>query len=378
MSLYKWMVGIVLTILMITVLAASTILFAARDFQYGLREVVPNGLVEVNRVLEIEGEIASLEARANAPRGEQLALEQQVAGFDERLTQADEGINQARGEIAAALAGVEANAGIQTAPGEINGGTLQARASALSARTGLAAADQQTLATVSGRITQLIEQEGARDLAYVERGTVATQAENLARRVNEERSGIYALQASVAPSEAAYQRVRGEVLALKNLSPWGISAYLAQGHPALLSTILVLLMGALGALLYLFPAYLNRPQPVKLEEVFVRVIFGMCAALAFYVLANATVAGFSMGASVELASTAATLNPFTVSLIGIVAGVLAEDIAAWVRDRGRGVFTSGSGGYSASPPPPPAQSYDDTSSGSGGGGGGLVNNEALR
>lgn len=377
MSIYKWAVGILLTVLMIGVLAASTILFSARDFQYGLREVVPNGLVEIDRVLAIEGQITELNGRVSAPRGEQMALAEQVRAFDTRLTEADDAINQQRGELAAAIAGVEANASVQTAPGEVNAATLQARAAALSARTGLSAADQQTLASISGRLTQLAEQESARDLLYVERDGAAQRAENLARQVNEQRSDVFALQATVAPDEATYDRVRGEVLALKNLSPWGISAYLAQGHPALLSTILVLLMGALGALLYLFPAYLNRPQPVKLEEVFVRVIFGMCAALAFYVLANATVAGFALGQGVEQASTASSLNPFTVSLIGIVAGVLAEDIAAWVRDRGRGVFTSGSGAYSAPPPPPPAAqsaSYNDDA----GGGGGLVNNEALR
>ncbi|MGE0595988.1 MAG: hypothetical protein AB7P07_06470 [Hyphomonadaceae bacterium] len=373
MSLYKWLVGIVLTILMVTVLAGSTILFSARDFQFGLREVVPNGLVEVNRILDMQDDIAVLEERIQAPVGEQRALAEQVSSFDDRISEADEAINTTRGEIAAAIAGVEANANVQSALGEVNAATLRARADALAARTGLPAGDQQTLASLSGRIASLQEQEGARDLLYAERASVASQAENLARRVSEERSGILMLQASVAPNEEAYQRVRAEVLALKNLSPWGISAYLAQGHPALLSSILVLLMGALGALLYLFPAYLNRPQPVKLEEVFVRVIFGMCAALAFYVLANATVAGFSMGANVELASTAATLNPFTVSLIGIVAGVLAEDIAAWVRDRGRGVFTSGSGGYTAPPAAAAAASDEDDRAP----GGGLVNNQAI-
>src|SRR5690606_2890894 len=140
-----------------------------------------------------------------------------------------------------------------------------------------------------------------------------------------------------------FTRVRGEAHALAAMSPLGISAFLAQGHPALLSTVLVLLMGALGSLLYLFPAYLNRPQPVTMAEIVVRLIFGMCAALAFYVFANAASAGFSTASSVQQATTSSALNPFTVSLVGIVAGVLSEDIAKWIQDRGRGIFTQGGG-----------------------------------
>lgn len=113
--------------------------------------------------------------------------------------------------------------------------------------------------------------------------------------------------------------------------------------------MLVLLMGALGSLLYLFPAYLNRPQPVTMAEIAVRLIFGMCAALAFYVLTNAAIASFSLGSSAEEGGTSSTLNPFTVSLIGIVAGVMSEDIAKWIQERGRGILTQG--GATPSPEP---------------------------
>jgi hypothetical protein len=152
---------------------------------------------------------------------------------------------------------------------------------------------------------------------------------------------IYALQQEAVGDYRHFARIQGEVAALQTMSPWGVSAFLAQGHPALLSTVLVLLMGALGSLLYLFPAYLNRPAPVTMAEIVVRLIFGMCAALAFYVLANAAIAGFSIASNVTQATTSSALNPFTVSLVGIVAGVLSEDIAKWIQDRGRGIFTQG-------------------------------------
>jgi hypothetical protein len=96
----------------------------------------------------------------------------------------------------------------------------------------------------------------------------------------------------------------------------------------------------------------------------------MCAALAFYVLANATIAGFSIAAQVQQAGTSATLNPFTVSLIGIVAGVLSEDIAKWIQDRGRGIFTQGQIS-------PGAAGAGQTPADAAAPGGGLVNNQAI-
>ncbi len=176
---------------------------------------------------------------------------------------------------------------------------------------------------------------------------------------------IRTLQSEIVSDPTHYERIRNEAKSLQALSVFGVSVYLAQGHPALLSIMLVLLMGMLGSLLYLFPAYLNRPAPVTLGEIFVRLVFGMCSALAVYVLANA-LATFSVSApTAQVTTTSAALNPFTVSLIGIIAGVMSEDIAKWIQDRGRGIFTPGSAAAAAAP-------VENSPTG------GLVNNDALR
>jgi hypothetical protein len=218
-----------------------------------------------------------------------------------------------------------------------------------------------------GQVQQLAAQEENIDDTSAERATLTARQRLVSGQVAESNRRIFALQQSVVPDYEHYGRVRSEAQALQTMSPLGVSAYFAQGHPALLSTTLVLLMGALGALLYLFPAYLNRAEPVTMAEIVVRLIFGMCAALAFYVLANAAIAGFSIGAGVEQATTSSMLNPFTVSLVGIVAGVLSEDIAKWIQDRGRGIFTQGvvSSGATGGGAPQAAPT------------GGLVNNQAI-
>lgn len=174
---------------------------------------------------------------------------------------------------------------------------------------------------------------------------------------------IQTLQTEIVSDPLHYERIRNEAKSLQSLSAFGMTVYLAQGHPALLSILLVLLMGMLGSLLYLFPAYLNRPAPVTMGEIFVRLVFGMCSALALYVLANA-LATFSVSASpTQATTTSASLNPFTVSLIGIIAGVMSEDIAKWIQDRGKGIFTPGGSTV-------PAPEGSPT--------GGLVNNDAIR
>jgi hypothetical protein len=249
---------------------------------------------------------------------------------------------------------------------------LATRVSALAALPGLSAADQQAVAALTTQTQQLAQQEESAGAADAERAALVARQRTISGQVAESNRTIFALQQSVVPNYEFYGRVRGEVSALQNLSPWGVSAFLAQGHPALLSTILVLLMGALGSLLYLFPAYLNRVEPVTMAEIVVRLIFGACAALAFYVLANAALAGFAIGAGVEQSSTtSSTLNPFTVSLVGIVAGVLSEDIAKWIQDRGRGIFQQG--GVPTSPVAAPAAPTASEPAP----GGGLVNNQAI-
>lgn len=349
MTIYKFMVGMVLTVAMVAVLALATLVFSARDFQFGVAQISPstNGLISFTRLEEVESEIARIEQDSQGPRGEHLEIQQQLASLDARIEDSLSSADQARTAIVGAIASIEAHAGAQTgasAAADMSAHGLTQRINALASRSGLAPADQQSVASLRSQAQRLSEQETAIEDTGAQRGELVTRERIVAGQVSESNRRIYALQQSVVPDYEQFERVRGEANALSNLSPFGVSAFLAQGHPALLSTVLVLLMGALGSLLYLFPAYLNRAIPVTMAEVAVRLIFGMCAAMALYVLANAAIASFSLGsAGAQQPGTSATLNPFTVSLFGIVAGVMSEDIAKWIQDRGRGLFTQGGG-----------------------------------
>jgi hypothetical protein len=366
---------VVLAIAMIAVLTLSALVFSSRDFQFGVAQIAPqtNGLVSFRRLAEADAQITQIEAETSGPRGELLEVEQRIAALDNQAATAEATANEARAQIVGGIAQVEDSANVevaQSAAADMSAQALSSRINTLASRPGLSATDQQQVAALSAQVSQLAQQEEAVDATGAERATLAARQRLISGQVAESNGRILALQDSVVPGSDSFGRIRSEAQSLQSLSPLGASAYLAQGHPALLSTILVLLMGALGSLLYLFPAYLNRPAPVTMAEIAVRLIFGMCAALAFYVLANAAIAGFSIGAGVTQATTSSLLNPFTVSLVGIVAGVLSEDIAKWIQDRGRGIFTQGqisSGSVGAAQVPPPEAAPT----------GGLVNNNAL-
>jgi hypothetical protein len=368
MSFHKFAVGVVLALAMVAVLAVSALVFSARDFQYGLGQVAPatNGLIAFDKLREADVQIRRLEAESAAPRGELLEIEQAVAAIDNRITSSEAAANETR---AAMVGSIAVLAPASQAAADLSTPALTQQVAALAAQPGLSPAQQQTVAALTTQAQQLAQQEEALGATDAERAALVARQRTVGGQVAEANRAIFALQASVVPNYEFYGRVRGEVNALTSMSPYGVSAFLAQGHPALLSTMLVLLMGALGSLLYLFPAYLNRAEPVTVAEIVVRLIFGACASLAFYVLANAAIAGFAFGSGAEQATTSSALNPFTVSLIGIVAGVLSEDIAKWIQDRGRGMFQQGASVASIGAAPAPAEPAHQ--------GGGLVNNQAI-
>ncbi|MGD9980859.1 MAG: hypothetical protein AB7H66_05320 [Hyphomonadaceae bacterium] len=372
MTFYKFAVGVVLAVAMVAVLAMTALVFSARDFQFGVAQISPstNGLVSFAQLEAADAQIQQLEAESAGPRGELLEIDQQIAALDTQVQGAESNANEVRAAMVGAIADIETRANVETAQSaaaDMSAQGLSQRVNALAARPGLAPADQQGVAQLRVQVQQLAEQEEAMDDRSAERSALVARQRLVSGQVAEANRRVFALQQTVVPDYEHYTRVRGEAFALRSMSPLGASAFLAQGHPALLSTVLVLLMGALGALLYLFPAYLNRAVPVTMAEIVVRLIFGMCAALAFYVLANAAIAGFSIASSVQQATTSSTLNPFAVSLVGIVAGVMSEDIAKWIQDRGRGIFQQG--GAAASEAYPVASQPAP--------GGGLVNNQAI-
>lgn len=333
MTFYKFIVGFVLTVAMLLVLGASAVLFSVRDFQHGLAEAAPAtlGIVDDAKLASADAAVAVIQRSRTTT--------QLVHGIADL---------ELRGHVSSSTS-VAANTASSA---------LGARLEAAAAQPGLTPEDQASVIIMRDQVAQLaaLQQQAA--------ATPDAAAADAQQKLSAQLLASSAeTQDALLQEYQGYARARTEVAALQRLSPLGIASWLAHSHPTPLSVALVMCMGALGALLYLFPAYLTRPVPVSMAEILVRLIFGAVAAFAFFVIANAGVAAFALSsAQTQAASSSASLNPFTVSLVGIIAGVLAEDIAKWIQDRGRGIFQQGGPGVT--------QAAEQV-------GGGLVNNQAI-
>lgn len=351
MTFHKWFVGAFLTVFMVLALGVNAMLFSARNFQFNLAQMAPstNGVISVNELMAVDHEIRQIQADTAQPRGALIQIEQNIAALDADGAAAQAQMNTARAEIAGEVATIETRVGAPPTQSAslLDAPALADRVSSLAARH-LAPNDQQAVAALSGQVQHLNTLAGTVGERDAQRTTLVAQQRLVGTQVAEADRRIFALKQSVVPNYEQYDIIRSEVVALMNTSPLGIGAALVQTHPTFMSTLLVLLMGALGAILYLFPAYMSRTNPVTFAEIIVRMVFGMCTALAFYIVANATLAGFSFVPGQAAQGSAAMLNPFTVSLIGIIAGVMADDIARWIKNRGSELF----GGQVAAAPPP--------------------------
>jgi hypothetical protein len=360
MTIKKWFVGLVLTVVMMVCLLSSALLFSARDFQFGLAKLEPasNGLIDFKQVMAAHDQIQTIENSIGPQRGELTTVQDRLDEINRGRLEKQAKIDSARTYIANQLTQIEPAA---PATSDLSTQALAQRINALAGRGDLSPDAQSAVGAIKERFNELAALEQDQDQQGSGERDLETRLRQLNAQVGDAISRINAFKLSVVQKPENFDHVFSEVRALKQMSPLGWGATLAQGHPAMLSTFLVWAMGALGAILYLFPAYMSRAEPVLFAEIAVRVIFGMCTALAFYVIANATLAGFSLTPGASQASTAATLNPFTVSLIGIVAGVMADDIARWIKNRGAEVLGASPGTpLSAQAAPAPAAGTDFT------------------
>ncbi len=360
-SVHKWFVGFFLAIVMVAALGINSFLFSARSFQFNLAQVAPrtNGILSIAQLDDIDRQIAQIEADTAQQRGERAQIEQRLATLNSEIEAGQQTISQTVADLAQGVAGLEETLGraegAQPAAA-LDSAQLEVRASALISAPGLPAEQSQTASTIRQTAERLGQLEDSQTARETERRTLQVRQRLVGGQVAESDNRIIALQQTIVDDHTAYNRVRSEADAIRRTSPLGIGSALVGAHPTFMSTLLVLLMGALGAILYLFPAYMSRPNPVTFAEIIVRMIFGMVTALAFYIVANATLAGLSFVPGQSSAANAALLNPFTVGLVGIIAGIMADDIARWIQRRGSEILGGNPmqpGGTSAPAQPAP-------------------------
>lgn len=343
MTFHRWFAGFFLLILMVVALFVNSLLFSARSFQDNLAHIAPKtgGVIKMADLDAVGARIKDIENQTAQPRGELDRLQLKVAAAQKDVSTVEDNIRALEQRVRTRTEELETAVGLtpSAATGAFDPEDIAQRLVRIGGQRGAAApANRETISAVRTDLAKLPELEQALSANKDDLAVVEAERDRASEFVAASTSTILGIQSHY---NGEYERVRNEAQALMASTPFGLGQRLVEMHPTFLSTILVLIMGALGALLYLFPAYLNRENRIFFADIVVRLVFGMVVALAFYIVANASIASLAFMPSSDGSMAGASLNPFSVSLIGIVAGIMADDIASWILKRGRELLGGG-------------------------------------
>lgn len=342
MTIHRWFAGFFLLILMIVALFVNSILFSARSFQDNLVRIAPEtgGVIRIADLDAVEAQVEMLRNQTSEPRGELAQLEIRAAAAKRDADAARSGIAALQARMLTKAAELEAAAELPTAAatGAFDPVDVAQRLDRITAQRAALAATRDGVTELRADLAKLPELEATLAAREDDLARIEADRDRASEFVSTSERTILGLQGQYGND---FTRVRNEARALVASTPFGFGPKLVEMHPTFLSTILVLIMGALGAILYLFPAYLKRENRIFFADIVVRLVFGMVVALAFYIVANATLAGFAFVPGGDTGTAGASLNPFTVSLLGIIAGIMADDIASWILKRGRELLGGG-------------------------------------
>lgn len=339
--IWRIIVGFVLTLAMLATLLACAITFSARSFQHNFAQITGNqtGVVSLSAIARLKLKLDELELR-KAPLQAQLdQLEGERDAYATRYLEAESNARDRAEKLDEALRDLEGRLDVAISGG-LTPERLSARLQTLTQRTGLDGQGQAALQAAAKLLRELNGFNSEASGASAARSGLDQDAANVQAELRALDEGAFSKDAAGMQN---FDQVLAEIDSLRRTSPLGVALTLAQVHPAFLSTLLVCLAGALGSLLYLFPAYLTRAQKVGIDDVVVRLLFGMLTAFGFMIVANAANSLLGLGA-VQAQAPQPSLNPFTIAGLGIVAGVMADDIAKWIHQRALYLINQGGTG----------------------------------
>jgi len=328
-SVANTLVGFGLTAAMLITLVACAITFSARSFQHNFAQVSGNetGVVSLAAIARMKLQMDQLD-RAKQPLQAKLdAVEREEDALSVRYLSLESGARERAERIDETLSGVESRLGREG--GGLQAGVLLQRLEALQSDPGLLAEETRALAEARATLDELNRMTAEAAEAASERDSVRDEVRGLEAELKVVEDRILAKDAGAVRN---FDQILAEVDSLNHTSPFGVALNLAQVHPAFLSTLLVCLAGALGSLMYLFPAWLTNQVQVSFDDIAVRMLFGMLTAFGFMIVANAANSLLGFGA-VETPMPQPSLNPFTIAGLGIIAGVMADDISKWIHQR---------------------------------------------
>lgn len=116
---------------------------------------------------------------------------------------------------------------------------------------------------------------------------------------------------------------------------------LVTAHPDVLTLFLVILMGILGSALQITHAFFNENRSDGVGSYLLRVCVGAITALVIFIVAKA---GVPVIADASKLGGDAPINPYFVSFLAILSGLLSENAIVFVQGQGAKFFGTGSAG----------------------------------
>jgi VIT1/CCC1 family predicted Fe2+/Mn2+ transporter len=334
----RWFAGFVLLFLMVCALFLNTALFSARSFQHNLASFdrSSGGIVDIPRLEKAHADIAVIETKIAPLRLEAQQADAKVGAAQRAYDAASDQINLEKAKVMTSLAALEDAAQV-AAPAEASiqfgNENVMERAGAISRKPGISADLRSSAQSLLTRAAAVEKQEADLNPLDEKVQIAKSEAQRIADQINTNSAQIIQIQAGFGDN---FNRIYNESQAIKRSSFLNLTSTFAGMHPTFVSTILAIIMGALGAILYLFPAYLNPKNEITFVVIVVRLFFGMVTALAFYIVANVT--GVALTSGNSGVTMGGDLNPFVVAFLGIIAGIMADDIAKWIMVRGREIL----------------------------------------
>lgn len=291
----------------------ALIILAAMTFQQNLAAVSPgtNGLISFAALEEVDREIAALLGGTEDIRREYNDLQMQISALEQQRRSHAQHIAAAFIQL-----GVSNIPATETASGADFRETVRQQLAETSVEG--AAEIVVEVDRVTHGLDTLDEQLAPLRARIVQLDPLIAEAE----------SQIRALQQSVVPNSEHYYAVKNQARALQFISLFGLSGYLTQGHPALLSIMLSASMGGLAAAMFVMPGFLTG-QAVSIAGVLARLIFGLVAGVVSYIL-------LSTGIQSAVAASAGQqnmlfINPGAISLVAFISGAVSFDLVLWAR-----------------------------------------------
>ena len=200
-------------------------------------------------------------------------------------------------------------------------------------------------------IDQLLKAHAAHEPTIARRTSVRATHDTLARNIKDledwnrgSQNALDTLYMSIKADldENARSRIENALYELQSMDGrvGSIINRLVVSQPDILTLSLVILMGILGSSLQMTHAYFKGQAPQKIGGYFLRLSVGAMTALVIFIVAKA---GVPVIADASRLGGDAPINPYFVSFIAIISGLLSENAIANIQSQGARIF-GGAGG----------------------------------